>query len=115
MDNNAVGSFASGLANGLGLGMKYGNMQGGQKEMPQAQQAQQQSPAPQNLSAPAAQLSQQPTGGMGLPTSYTGYAPQQAQQQPVQQAPQAPAANSTQSNGPWSFISSLFSGAGNNG
>lgn len=105
MDNNAVGSFASGLANGLGLGMKYGNMQGGQKELPQAQQAQQQAPAPQQ------QVPQQ-AGGMGLPTSYTGYAPQQAQQQPVQQAP---AASSTQGNGPWSFISSLFSGAGNNG
>ncbi len=114
MDNNAVGSFASGLANGLGLGMKYGNTQGGQKEPSQAQQDQQQAPAPQNLSAPAAQLSQQPTGSMGLPTSYTGYAPQQSQQ-PVQQPPQAPAASSTQGNGPWSFISSLFSGAGNNG
>lgn len=100
MDNNAVGSFASGLANGLGLGMKYGNMQGGQKELPQAQQAQQQAPAPQ-----------QQTGAMGLPTSYTGY----AQQQPTQQAAPAPAAQSTQGTGPWSFISSLFSGAGNNG
>ncbi len=110
---NAFGSFASGMAEGMGLGMKYkqmatdngGNAAPNGQQMPQAQQATQQSPAPQAQPAPVQQpvqqplapVGQQPQAGVGLPANYTQ---QQAQpQQPAQQG------------GSWNFLSSLFSGS----
>lgn len=93
------GDFAGGLVNGLSLGMKYKSMQQPVTEIPQAQQAVQQAPAPQ-----------QEPGGIGLPTNYTAYSQQQA---PAQQQAAKPA--ETQGNGVWSLISSIFGGAMNNG
>lgn len=92
------GDFAGGLVNGLSLGMKYKNFQQPAAELPQAQQATEQAPAPQ-----------QGVGSMGLPTSYTAYAQQQA---PAAQQPAKPA---SKSEGVWGLISSLLGGVVNNG
>lgn len=104
-----LGSFLSGAAGGMSLGMKYQNMKATTKDdtgdqLPQAQQAAQQAPAPQAQPAVMQQPQQQQQqpqqqAGLGLPSNYV-------------QQPQTPAlpAQPVQKTGNWSFLDSLLSG-----
>lgn len=105
-----LGAFASGMANGLSMGMKYQDMQNS-AELAKAATEKQQADKAANAGTAIQSAAAQP-GSFGIPGQKStqdafglpGYKPTQSQVMPGAQ----PEASGGQ---PWSFIGSMFGGS----